>query len=82
MLGNDRLDFTAIDANSVTSPTNEAFTWNGTTATAHGLWFVVSGGNTVIYGDTDGNAATAEFMVTLTGVDLTGQATAPAGWLL
>jgi VCBS repeat-containing protein len=82
VLGTDLLDFQGIDANSATSPANEAFTWNGTTATAHGLWFVVSGGNTVIYGDTDGNAATAEFMVTLTGVDLTGQTTAPAGWLL
>ena len=36
-------------------------------ATANGIWFSQQGGNTMLYADTDGNAATAELQVQLDG---------------
>ncbi len=41
--------------------------WGGDTATANGLWFSYDAGTntTVLYGDTDGDTSTAEFMLTL-----------------
>ena len=56
----------AIDANSGMAG-DQVFGWGGNTATANALWFEVSGANTILFGDTDGNAATAEFMITLQG---------------
>jgi len=63
--GNDQIDLSAIDA--VSGGANDPFAWGGTTATANGLWFSYDAGTntTTLYGDTDGNAATAEFMLTL-----------------
>lgn len=87
LLGTDLLDFAGVDANSATPATDQAFVWGGNTATANGLWFVQNGTTAVIYGDTDGNTATAEFMVTLENVNLTphsasGPGGLPAGWVL
>jgi VCBS repeat-containing protein len=64
--GNDQIDLSALDANSATG-LNEVFGWGGNTPTANSLWFSESGGNTTLYGDTDGNVSTAEFMVLLPG---------------
>ncbi|MFC7537235.1 VCBS domain-containing protein, partial [Sphingomonas sp. GCM10030256] len=64
VLGTDKLDFSAIDANS-SSAGNQQFAWGGDDPTAFGIWYAQVGGNTILYADTDGNAATAEFMVTL-----------------
>ncbi len=62
--GNDQIDLSALDANGALGG-NQAFGWGGTTPTANSLWFSESGGNTTLFGDTDGNVATAEFMITL-----------------
>lgn len=70
--GADKLDFAGIDANAA-SVGDQAFGWGGTSATANGLWYQYDAVNNVtkLYGDTDGNLATAEFMVTFDGnVDL------------
>jgi VCBS repeat-containing protein len=65
--GIDKIDLSAIDADG-SAGSADAFTgYYGTTATAHGVWSAVSGGNTTVYADTDGNASTAEFWITLTG---------------
>jgi VCBS repeat-containing protein len=64
--GSDFIDLSAIDADPGTLG-NDAFAWGGTTPTANGAWYAESDGNTVLYADTDGNAATAEFMITLQG---------------
>ena len=64
--GADAIDLTAIDANGAVDG-DQAFGWGGTTASANGLWWAELDGNTVLYGDTDGNAATAEFSITLAG---------------
>jgi Ca2+-binding RTX toxin-like protein len=69
--GNDQIDLSALDANGALGG-DQAFGWGGSTPTANSLWMVESGGNTTLFGDTDGNAATAEFMLTLpsfTGFD-------------
>ena len=62
--GNDQIDLSALDANGALGG-NQAFGWGGTTPTANSLWFSESGGNTTLFGDTDGNVATAEFMISL-----------------
>ncbi|MFC4296412.1 VCBS domain-containing protein, partial [Novosphingobium tardum] len=62
----DSFDFSAFDADSSASGTQQ-FVYGGTAATAHGLWYQNDGGTTVVYGDTDGNVSTAEFMLTLNG---------------
>ena len=62
--GNDQIDLSAIDANSATG-LNDVFGWGGNTPTANSLWFSESGGNTTLYGDTDGDVTTAEFMILL-----------------
>ena len=67
LLGTDQIDLSALDANSALGG-DQAFGWGGNTATANSLWFEQSGTDTVLYGDTDGNAATAEFMITLQNV--------------
>ena len=67
LLGTDQIDLSALDANSALGG-DQAFGWGGNTATANSLWFEQSGTDTVLYGDTDGNTATAEFMITLQNV--------------
>jgi len=66
--GTDKLDLSGIDADSGTVA-NDAFTFGGTTATAHGVWYAYDSGANVthLYADTDGVTSTAEFWVNLTG---------------
>ena len=64
--GSDHIDVTAIDANSGVSG-NQSFGWGGEDPTAYSMWFSYDAGTntTVLYADTDGNASTAELMITL-----------------
>jgi VCBS repeat-containing protein len=64
--GTDFIDLSGIDADPSTV-LNGTLGWGGTTPTAHGAWYEDTASGTVLYADTDGNAATAEFMVTLSG---------------
>jgi Ca2+-binding RTX toxin-like protein len=63
----DKVDLSQIDSGNGGSG---AFAWGGTTATAHGVWYQQTGGNTVLRCDTDGNTGTVEMVVTLTGTGL------------
>ncbi len=70
--GTDKIDLSAIDANTNSININDVFAGGGLQTGQFVLvnsvtWFV-SGGNTVILADTDGDTATAEFSITLTGV--------------
>jgi Ca2+-binding RTX toxin-like protein len=58
-LGGDVIDLSAITTN-----------FAGTTATANSAWYAVSGGDATVYVDTDGNAATAEFAITVKNVTI------------
>jgi VCBS repeat-containing protein len=65
--GNDQLDLSGIDANELLV-NDQDFAWGGDDGPiANGLWFSYNAGTntTTLFGDTDGNTATAEFMVTL-----------------
>jgi Ca2+-binding RTX toxin-like protein len=64
--GGDKVDLSAIDATPGGS--DDAFTFGGTSATAHGVCYAVSGGNATLYADTDGDTATVEFSIILKGV--------------
>jgi VCBS repeat-containing protein len=63
----DKIDLSAIDANSILAG-DQGFAFGGTTATANGVWYAQSGGNVIVYVDTDGTAATAELSITLNNV--------------
>ena len=65
--GADKINLAAIDANNNSIATNEAFVFGGTTATANGVWYEVSGVNRTVYLDTNGNTSDAELVFTLTG---------------
>ena len=62
--GGDKIDLRAIDSGSAGGD----FVFGGTTATAHGVWHKVTGGNVTVFADTDGNTATVDFSITLTDV--------------
>jgi VCBS repeat-containing protein len=64
--GIDKIDLSAIDADPALAG-DQGFAFGGTTATAHGVWYAQTGGNTVVYVDTDGNTSSAELAITLTG---------------
>jgi Ca2+-binding RTX toxin-like protein len=64
--GVDKIDVSAIDPNSSVGG-DQAFTFNGTTPTARGIWFVESGGDTTVNFDTTGDT-TADMQIVLTGV--------------
>jgi VCBS repeat-containing protein len=70
-MAGDEINLSGIDADPLAA-LNQSFAWGGTTPTAHGAWYAEVGGNTVLYADTDGNTATAEFMVTLQGFSAWG----------
>jgi len=42
--------------------------WGGTTPTANGVWYAHVNGNTIVYADVDGNAATIDLAIKLTGI--------------
>lgn len=76
---NDLIDLSALDSGN---GGDGAFAFGGTTATAHGVWYVQDGANTVIYADTDGNTTTAEFMVTLQNYDSGAEALVAGNFVL
>lgn len=55
--------------------------WGGTTSGANAVWYTVSGSNTTIHGDTDGNG-TSDFSITLANytAGLTGDSSATSGY--
>ena len=64
--GIDDISLTAIDANMALVG-NQAFAWAGITAQAHAVWFVVSGTNVLIRGDTSGDVI-FDFEILITGI--------------
>jgi Ca2+-binding RTX toxin-like protein len=67
--GCDRIDVSAIDANTADAG-DTAFVWGGNVAVAHGVWFTQNGTDTVLHFDTDGNTASDEMTITLSGTGL------------
>ncbi len=69
--GEDKIDLSAIDANNAVGA-NQAFAGGGLQGgqfvLANSVTWFQSGSNTVVLADTDGDLATAEFSITLTGV--------------
>ena len=70
-VGADDINLEAIDAN-ISLADDQAFVFGGTTATANGVWYAVSGGNSTVYVDTNGNTSDAELVFYLTGVTSLG----------
>ncbi len=70
--GFDKIDVTAIDAYTANPNTagDQAFTWGGTTATVHGVWYTEGGGNTTLHFDTNGTTGSDEMTIVLTGTGL------------
>jgi VCBS repeat-containing protein len=77
----DKLDFRGIDSDPGLAG-DQAFSWSHNGAAAHSLWAVQQGADTVIFGDTDGNLGTAEFMVTLQNLTWIEPSGVPSGFLL
>jgi Ca2+-binding RTX toxin-like protein len=73
--GLDKIDLSAIDANTSTSG-NQAFSYGGqnSNVVAHGVTWYESNGNTIVQADVNGNSA-ADFVVVLSGVNLNLHAT-------
>jgi Ca2+-binding RTX toxin-like protein len=67
--GVDSIDLRQIDPNASLAG-DQAFAFNADGAAAYSIWLVQNGSNVEIYGDTDGFAGTAEFMITLQNVNL------------
>ena len=66
LAGGDAINLSAIDA--IPGGVNDTFAFGGTAATANGVWYSASGGNSTVYVDIDGNTSTAELVISLTGV--------------
>jgi VCBS repeat-containing protein len=81
LYGVDKLDFRGIDANPGLAG-DQAFLWSHTGAAANSLWAVRQGADTVIFGDTDGNLNTAEFMVTLQNLFFIEPSGSPTAFML
>ncbi len=64
--GKDKIDVSTI--NSGDSGVGD-FTFNGLTPTPNGIWYMESGGNTIVKADVNGDT-TAEFQITLVGTKL------------
>jgi Ca2+-binding RTX toxin-like protein len=62
----DKIDVSGIDPNSGLAG-DQAFTFNGGTATARGIWITETSTDTIVNFDTDGNT-TADMQIVLTGV--------------
>ncbi|SEN35837.1 Ca2+-binding protein, RTX toxin-related [Paracoccus alcaliphilus] len=54
--GQDRLDLSALDANTRLAG-NQDFSFNGTQAAAHSVWFVQQGNNVILRGDHNGDGS-------------------------
>jgi VCBS repeat-containing protein len=82
LYGMDKLDFRGIDANAALAG-DQAFLWSRDgVAAANSLWAVRQGADTIIFGDTDGNLGTAEFMLTLQNMFFTEPAGTPTFFML
>ena len=77
----DRLDLSAIDANTNVDG-DQAFTWAGGVPAAYSLWMVDEASNKIMYGDTDGDATTAEFMIQFVGQGLQQVTSVWGGFIL
>ncbi|HEX8667190.1 MAG TPA: VCBS domain-containing protein [Allosphingosinicella sp.] len=80
VFGVDTLDFSALDANAAVAG-DQAFAWGGLDPRANGVWMTQVGSTVTFYADTDGNVATAEFMVVISGTSLASFDQAPASIL-
>jgi hypothetical protein len=75
--GQDKIDLSTLDA--ILGGDDDAFVWSDQTPTntaqvaANSVSWYTSGGNVTVIADTDGNTATAEFQITLTGVTTISQ---------
>lgn len=67
--GEDKIDVSAIDANTAVDG-DQAFTFNGTAATANGIWYTEALGTTTLHFDTDGSTGSDEMTIFLTGTSL------------
>ncbi|WP_028970223.1 VCBS domain-containing protein [Sphingomonas sp. URHD0057] len=67
--GLDGISLQSIDPNAQLAG-DQAFAFSANGAAAYSIWLVQNGANVEIYGDTDGFASTAEFMLTLQNVTL------------
>ena len=61
-----KIDFSALDAN-VSVIGDQSFGFSTTTLLANSVAYFYDGANTIVQSDTDGNVATAEFKIQLTG---------------
>jgi hypothetical protein len=75
--GQDKIDLSALDA--ISGGSDDAFAWAGQVpgdlakVAANSVSWYTSGGNVTVLADTDGNVATAEFQITLTGITTINQ---------
>jgi VCBS repeat-containing protein len=81
LYGAEKLDFRGIDAD-IALAGDQAFHWSHNGAAANSLWAVRQGADTIIFGDTDGNLGTAEFMLTLQNLVFIEPSGTPTGFLL
>lgn len=68
--GQDIINLSAIDANTAgRGGRNDTFAWGATTATANGVWYAYDAARDVtrVFADTDGNLATVELAIDLSG---------------
>ena len=65
-LGIDKLDFSQIDANTSLAG-SQHFTFTGSTASAHSIWYATSGNDIVLYAN-DGGGNTADMAIKLAGI--------------
>jgi|WetSurMetagenome_2_1015567.scaffolds.fasta_scaffold269115_2 hypothetical protein len=71
-LPGDKIDLSAIDANSATPLTNEAFSAiyadPAVTVHANSISYYYSGASTIVLVDTDGNTSLPEMQITIAGL--------------
>jgi Ca2+-binding RTX toxin-like protein len=82
-VGNDRIDLSAIDANTMTRG-NQAFNFSGITATKNSAWVsydssLNTGGSSLLWVDNTGDTK-ADMCVVIVGVDLRSEAA--ANWIV
>ncbi|EYD76047.1 hypothetical protein Rumeso_02476 [Rubellimicrobium mesophilum DSM 19309] len=68
--GVDEIDLRSIDANTDAGG-NQAFSWSGTGAEAHGVWVVESGADLLLRGDVDGDGR-ADFEIQVNDIQSLG----------
>jgi VCBS repeat-containing protein len=66
--GTDKIDVSGIDP--ISGGPDNAFTFNVATPTNNGIWYTEGAGLTLVHFDTNGNNATDEMLIILTGTGL------------